>query len=85
MMSKRLFLLIALLVLLLLSSAAQAYGPIGTPSQTGILAGGAYQLITSSSPVNTLASGGRYRLLPAMPLAAGDGCCCKTFLPCVRK
>ena len=56
------------------------------PLDATMLSGGRYQLITTSSPVNTQASGGRYRLMPSAPAAdPGSGCCCKSYLPCVRK
>lgn len=84
-MNKRLLLLVIVLVLLLLNTAVQAQSPIGISSQTDrtkIMVGSAYRLSAPVLLINALASGGSYRLMPA---AAGDGCCCKTFLPCVRK
>ena len=38
------------------------------------------------SQPTTLASGGGYRLMaPAQPAADGSGCCCKCYLPYIRK
>ncbi len=79
---------VLLAVGVLLTGVALAQPGSGTGDQlAGMkLSGGHYQLITTSSPVNTLASGGGYRLLPSIPAVdPAAGCCCKTNLPCVRK
>jgi hypothetical protein len=51
-----------------------------------LLTGGQYQLISISSPMKTLASGGGYRLVSSAPAVdPAPGCCCKSMLPCVLK
>ena len=71
--------LILLVCVLSLSSAAYAQrgpGPI-------ISAGGGYRLspATAAWRVSGSAGGGGYQ----MDLDAPAGCCCKTFMPCVKK
>ena len=56
------------------------------PVQAGTFAmhGGNYILSVQSSPSPAVSSGGQYRLSPA-DVQAETGCCCKGFLPCIRK
>jgi len=83
-MRKRTLLLLAMVVLLLLTSAAQAQSPVADQPHATILAGGSYQLITSVRQVNGTLSSDWYQLSPAAP-TVGEGCCCKTMLPCIVK
>jgi len=83
-MSKRLLLLVTLLALIFLSSAAQAQGTNVDPSQTAILAGGAYRLSITSQPVTGVIRSDRYQLAPSLS-ADASGCCCKGYLPCIKK
>jgi hypothetical protein len=68
---------------LLLNTAAQAQSSVVDQSPA-ILAGGSYRLITNVPRVTGGLSSAPYRLLPAVP-TAGEGCCCKTILPCIMK
>ena len=89
-MKKRITILMVCAVLALLAMAALVNAsPVSTassPTAPGTMSGGHYQLITTSSSENALASGGGYRLMPSMPAVdPAAGCCCKTNLPCIVK
>jgi len=65
-------------------ATAQTGGPLMT-IQTGMVAGGGYQLTSLAWLVSGEISGKNYRLLgPAVPTLRGNGCCC-TYLPCVLR
>lgn len=83
-MARRLrLLLVGVMVVLTVSGAAPANRTGSARAPTTRLAGGSYQLIaaaaTTAGPI-----GAGYRLAPAMP-AAGEGCCCKSLLPCLAR
>ena len=75
----------AIIGLLLFLSATTA-SVAGTTGPTPRASKGGHYVLTSvaAAPNQALTGGGRYTLSPAQP-SAGEGCCCKTFLPCVRK
>ena len=76
---------LALLVMTALVSASPI-STVGSSTTSGTLSGGHYRWTTTSLPVNSLASGGPYRLMPAVPaINPAAGCCCKTNLPCVLR
>lgn len=83
-MGKRTLLLAVMLLALVLNSAAQAQVPVTEGTSATVLTGGSYQLITTAQPAPGALTSDQYQLLPAAP-AAGDGCCCKANLPCIRK
>jgi len=76
-------LLLVMVAVLLLSTAAQAQSSVADQAPA-ILAGGSYRLITNTPRVTGGLSSAHYRLWPAAP-TAGEGCCCKTNLPCIMK
>lgn len=82
-MRRRTLLLIAVIVLLLLSNAAQAQSPVTDQTQA-ILTGGSYRLIATAAQTTSGLTSAQYRLRPAAPMA-GEGCCCKSLLPCIVK
>ena len=77
-------LLLVLVVMLLLNNAAQAQSPVVDGTQATVLSGGSYRLIPNAPQTNGELTSAQYRLSPAAP-AAGEGCCCKTNLPCIVK
>ena len=92
-MKIRCVILVAVAVLLLLSTGALAQ-PGGLPAaESGVASGGGCRLTSLALPsvpgpawrVSGTASGGRYRLSASLLLgSAGSGCCC-TYLPCVLR
>jgi hypothetical protein len=82
--------LVALLVLLLVSSAALAKSsePVSTTLysvQHATLAGGSFRLTSLCWEVSGIASGGGMRLIRAdAPSLTGNGCCC-AYLPLILK
>jgi hypothetical protein len=83
-MRKRILLLLIMVAVLLLNSAAQAQRPVTDQTQATVLTGGSYHLITLAEETTASLTSAKYRLLPAAP-TAGEGCCCKSLLPCVVK
>jgi hypothetical protein len=83
-MKTRLILLIAIVVPLLVSSLASAQTASIDRSSPVILSGGHYRLSSATGQMSGAANGHGYRLSPALP-AAGEGCCCKSYLPCLSK
>jgi len=83
-MRRRTLLLLVMMAVLLLSSAAQAQSPVTARTQARVLSGGTYQLITNAAQITIGLTSAKYRLLPAAP-TAGEGCCCKSLLPCIVK
>jgi hypothetical protein len=85
-------LLVALALTLLVSGSALAQGGGGRQANAVTLSGGRYRLVSTSAQAGVIASGGQYRLLPALSGAeggpaspsGGNQCCC-TFLPCVLR
>jgi hypothetical protein len=73
-----------MVAVLLLNSAAQAQSPVTDRTQAAVLTGGSYQLITNAAQTTSGLTSAKYRLLPAAP-TAGEGCCCKSLLPCIVK
>ncbi len=82
-MRRRILLLLVMVAMLLLNNAAQAQNPVIDQSRP-ILTGGPYRLITNVPTITDGLSNAQYRLLPVAP-AAGEGCCCKSLLPCIVK
>ena len=82
-MRRQTLLLLVMVTVLLLNNAAQAQSPLTEQTQA-VLTGGSYRLITNVLSVTDGLSSAQYRLLLAAP-AAGEGCCCKTNLPCLLK
>ena len=83
-MRQRTLLLLVMVAVLLLNSAAQAQSPVVDQMQATVLFGGSYRLIPNAPQINGELTSAQYRLSPAAP-AAGEGCCCKTNLPCILK
>ena len=83
-MRRRTLLLLIMMAVLLLNSAAQAQSPVTDRTQATVLTGGSYRLIPNAPQTNGELTSAQYRLSPAAP-AAGEGCCCKTNLPCIVK
>ena len=89
-MKMRITILMVCMVLVLLVMAtlvnASPISIVRSSTTPGTLSGGHYRWTTTSLPVNALASGGPYRLMPAVPAVdPAAGCCCKTNLPCVLR
>ncbi len=92
-MMKRTLPLALLVVLALSGSTAPPQANAGVSRGAAVQAdsrGGRYVLtgqLTDQAPQPGLASsGGNYRLLsPANAAADASGCCCKAFLPCLRR
>ncbi len=75
--------LAVVVALLLVGATALSAAGAANPAP-GASTGGRYVLKSVSTAPSQALAGGRYSLAPAQP-AAGEGCCCKTFLPCVKK
>ncbi|MBC7228126.1 MAG: hypothetical protein H5T61_13010 [Thermoflexales bacterium] len=87
-MNARTVILLALVALLLVGSAAWAQ-PGGLLSgyvvKPGTASGGGYRLSGVTWQARGIASGGGYRLaVPVGPAGTGTPCCC-TYLPCVLR
>ena len=87
------------LAILLLAVALAAAGPApaassrgadpGTRAASTVMSGGNYRL-AASQPVSgqtaqSALQGGSYVLRPTGVLSDTSGCCCKNYMPCVRK
>ncbi len=86
-MKIRMTILIAVVALLLLGTAAQSSRPsqsLEYTVQAVTVSGGSYQLTSLGPEVNRTSRGGSYRLVgSSIPAASSDGGCCCTYLPCV--
>lgn len=84
-MARRLrLLLVGVMVVLTVSGAAPANRTGSARAPTTRLAGGSYQLIAAAAQTTAGPIGAGYRLAAAAP-AAGEGCCCKSLLPCLAR
>jgi len=88
-MNKRILVSVVLVALILLSATASAssgtsasYSPVAAP---GTMTGGRYVLVDQTQAVNGALIGGRYHLAGPSQATAAEGCCCKSYMPCVLK
>lgn len=88
-MKKRIAIMIAIQILLLLGVIGVMAAERGPSAQVavmpGLAVGGRYQLTGLSWQANNTTGGGDYRLTGIFaPGLTGNGCCC-TYLPCILR
>jgi hypothetical protein len=89
-MKMRAIIPVAVLLLILLASAALVQADVRQPAgaltaQAGVASGGGYRLTSLVWQASGTASGGDYRLLTvSRPRLTGNGCCC-IYLPCLQR
>jgi hypothetical protein len=83
-MKKRTLLLVLVLVALLITTSGSPYVEArASTAGTSVLSGGRY-ILTINSPAGQQPTG--YQWMRAGTEASpGEGCCCKSYMPCTRK
>lgn len=82
-MKTRTVVLVLLVVMLMMTSGSSPSNVRASTTASSALSGGQYRL-TIQTPLGTQLTG--YQLINAgSAVLPGQGCCCKSFLSCVRK
>ena len=83
-MKKRTLLLILVLVALMITTSGSPYAEArASTAGMSVLSGGRY-ILTINSPAGQQPSGYQWMRTGTVALP-GEGCCCKSYLPCTRK